>query len=83
MTDGEHWTRRVLAELRDARYRPAAWTTFLAASFRRSADTVVDRSRERRQALTLGLVGLAVWGALAILGYVTLAGAGVAWWSPR
>lgn len=80
MTDGERWTRGVLADLRDARYRPTAWTAFLAASFRRSADTVSDRPRERRQTLTLGAAGLAAWAVVAILGHLTLAGAGAAWW---
>lgn len=80
MTEGELWTRRVLHDLRGARYRPSAWAAFLRASFARSSRSARGRRRERRQLALLGLLGAAAWGTLGVAGRPTLAGAGLAWW---
>ncbi|MEW6581343.1 MAG: CDP-alcohol phosphatidyltransferase family protein, partial [Actinomycetota bacterium] len=80
MTDGERWTRAVLADLRAARYTPRAWHAFLAASFARARATAAGRRAERRQVAVLALAGAAAWGATAATGHLVLAAAGLAWW---
>ena len=57
LTDGERWTAIELGSLRAQRYRPSAWTTFLAHSLRRSAETRRARPVLARQARRWGMLG--------------------------
>jgi phosphatidylglycerophosphate synthase len=76
MTEGERWTRDLLAALRSARYRPAAWRVFLARSFERAANTRTARLHEHRQLVAFEALGLAAWAAVALAGpWLALAGA--------
>lgn len=81
MTEGEAWTRKVLGELRDARYRPGAWWRFLAASFQRSSASASRRLHQRRQTLVLATLGVVPWVAFALAGHVALGSVGFAWWT--
>lgn len=79
MTEGELWARELLAELRDAGFRPRAWTRFLTASFDRSARDRRAHRHAHRQVLAFAGAGLAAWAAVAILGRPGLALAGALW----
>lgn len=81
MTEGERWARVLLAELRAARFAPRAWQRFLARSLERADEGRRERSREHRQALALGVLGLGVWSAVGLTGAPRLAAAGAAWWA--
>ena len=80
MTDGEAWTRELLAELQVACFRPRAWTRFLRRSFERAAERRAERPREHRTVQLLALAGVAGWmiAGPAALGWTAAAGAG--WW---
>lgn len=80
MTDGERWARDVLEELRAARYRPGGWARFLARSFERAAEQRRKRRRAHGEMLALGVLGLAVWGGVALAGHPALGAAGAGWW---
>ena len=80
MTEGERWTREALRALRSRRYAPRAWLAFLAASFRRFADTRPAHRDAERQVVLITALGLA--GAV-LLALDRGAGPGVAagvWW---
>lgn len=80
MTDGERWTGEVLRELRAKRYSPAAWIAFLAASFRRFAETRAAHRGAERQVMLLTVLGL-VGAALLAVGRGAAAGTfTAAWW---
>jgi phosphatidylglycerophosphate synthase len=83
VTEGERWARDALAELRAARFEPAAVGRFLAASRRRAAETRAARPAVARQARRWSAVGAAAWAAPAALGVQPLrrrAVPGLAWW---
>jgi phosphatidylglycerophosphate synthase len=76
MTEGEAWAEELLRELRSRRYRPRAWTRFLATSLARAHAVRQQRRREHRQALLAGAVGLTAWVAVApVRPWLALAGA--------
>jgi len=79
VTEGELWTRRILAELRAAGFRPRAWIRFLAASFERAALERRSHGAAHRRVLVGAGAGVVVWGAVAALGRPGLALAGIAW----
>jgi len=79
VTEGEVWARRILAELRDAGFRPRAWGRFLDASFERAALVRRSHATAHRQVLVGAGAGVIVFGAVAALGRPGLALAGVAW----
>ncbi len=80
MTEGETWTRELLAELQASRFRPCAWVRFLRRSLQRAAEGRRRRRREHQTVLLLAGVGAAAWvaGGLAGLGWTAAAGGG--WW---
>lgn len=80
-TEGELWTREVVAELRAAGYRPRAWSAFVARSFARARSARSSRPRAHRETRALAALGLAAWLGVALLGRVWLALAGAAWWT--
>jgi cardiolipin synthase len=80
VTEGERWVRELLCELRAARYAPRAWTRFFARSFVRAGEQRRAHPKAHRQALSIGVAGLAPWGALAGAGRPWAAAAGAAWW---
>jgi cardiolipin synthase len=80
VTDGERWSRDLLAELRDGRFSPASWRRFLARSLVRAREQGHVRPRARRQAFFVGAVGLAGWAAVAAAGRPAAATAGAGWW---
>lgn len=61
LTDGEHWTREALSDLRRGGYRPAAWRRFLRASLDRSSDARRSRPALAAQARAWGLTGAGAW----------------------
>jgi cardiolipin synthase (CMP-forming) len=76
VTEGEAWAAELLRELRSRRYRPRAWTRFLAKSFARAHTVRQERRREHQQALLVGAVGLTAWVAVApFRPWLALAGA--------
>lgn len=79
MTEGERWTRVVLAELRARRYRPAAWWRFLADSLDRARAQRASNARAHRQTLVIGALGLGAW-CFAAPWHPAGATAGAAWW---
>jgi cardiolipin synthase len=79
VTAGEAWTRDVLRELREQRYRARAWARFLTASFARASATRRERQAEHRQTLLVGAAGLAAWALVAAV-RPWLALAGALWW---
>jgi phosphatidylglycerophosphate synthase len=79
VTQGEAWARDLLEELHVHGYRPRAWARFLARSFARARATRAECAGEHRQTLLTGVVGLAVWAAVAVV-QPWLALAGTAWW---
>ncbi len=83
MTEGERWARDALAELRAARFTPAAIARFLGASHRRAAATRAARPALARQARAWSAVGAAAWAAPAALGVEPLRRRvvpGLTWW---
>lgn len=78
-TEGELWSRAALADLRAARYAPAAWARFLGASLRRSAQDARRRPDLARQALAWSGAGAAAWGGAIALD--PRAGWSLAWWA--
>jgi cardiolipin synthase (CMP-forming) len=78
VTEGEAWAEQLLRELGSRRYRPRAWTRFLATSFARARAVRQERRREHHQALLVGAVGLTAWLAVAPF-RPWLALAGVLW----
>jgi cardiolipin synthase len=76
VTEGEAWAAELLRELRSHRYRPRAWTRFLAKSLARAHAVRQERRREHHQALLVGAVGLTAWVAVApVRPWLALAGA--------
>lgn len=57
LTDGERWSRDLLAGLRAEGYRPGAWLDFLARSFERAASARGERRALARQARRWGIAG--------------------------
>lgn len=49
LSDGELWARQLLADLRDARWRPRAWQAFIERSLSRARNTV-ERQKLASQA---------------------------------
>lgn len=80
MIGGEAWTRQVLAELRAARFTPAAWVRFLGRSFARSRERRADRQDEHRTVVVLAAAGAAGWLLTLQVGGTLLALAGAGWW---
>jgi phosphatidylglycerophosphate synthase len=58
LTPGEEWSRTLLAELREARYRPVAWARFLNASFARAREVRAARPELARQSASWSAAGL-------------------------
>jgi phosphatidylglycerophosphate synthase len=79
-SEGEVWTRKVLAELKEARFAPRAWTRFLARSLERARERRRELARAHRQVVVLAAAGLAAWAAVAAAGRPWLALAGATWW---
>jgi phosphatidylglycerophosphate synthase len=80
MTDGEDWTREVLAELRAGRFRLGAWARFLARSFVRARERRSERPREHRAVVATAAIGSVAWLSVIAAGHPRLALAGTAWW---
>ncbi len=80
LTEGERWSRELLAALRAARYRPAAWARFVASSLRRSGEARRARPALARQARRWGVGGAAATVVLARALRRRARGA-LAWWS--
>ena len=85
LSDGERWTAIELASLRAQRYRPSAWTAFLAHSLRRSAETRKARPVLARQARRWGLLGGVAWMVASLCehrrrGPGQPIAAGLVWW---
>lgn len=81
MTEGEAWTREVVAELRASRYRPRAWRLFVARSLERARLARRERRRAHRQTLALAALGVVAWLVVVPLGSPWLALAGATWWA--
>lgn len=67
-TEGELWAQEALRELRQAKFAPAAWITFLSASFARARLRRRQRQREHRELLIRAGAGLVAWIAAALGG---------------
>lgn len=80
MTEGERWTRQVLADLRGRAYRPGAWWSFVAASFARARTDRAAHPVEHRQVLFVGVAGACAWAATAPW-FPVIAVIGLVWWS--
>ena len=84
-TEGERWTQVELGRLRDARWRPAAMGSFLAAAQRRANLTRRERPAVARQAATWTVAGGAAWAIAARRwpdGSIARAGRrGPSWWA--
>jgi cardiolipin synthase len=76
MTDA--WTRELLTDLRESRFRPRAWSRFLRRSFARAREHRRAYSRAHRETLALGALGLAAWAGG--FGRPGVAAVGAAWW---
>jgi phosphatidylglycerophosphate synthase len=68
LTDGEHWTRERLEQLREAGFTPLAIASFLAAARRRASDERRARAALAHQARSWSIVGALAWLALAASG---------------
>jgi phosphatidylglycerophosphate synthase len=79
-TDGEAWAEGLLDELRDGRFRAAAWLRFLRGSFARARRNRHERARAHRQVLALAAVGLAAYVGVAAAGEPLFAAVAAAWW---
>lgn len=80
MTEGELWSRGLLAELRAASYKPPAWISFLSRAFARAREIRKQRRREHRETLALAAAGLLAWVIVAAAGQPWVALAGATWW---
>lgn len=80
MTDGERWTRNLLADLREARFGASGWTRFFGDSFSRACEQRQARPRASRETVAAGVAGLVVWGGAAASGHRVLALVGAGWW---
>jgi cardiolipin synthase len=69
-----------LHDLRQAKFAPAGWITFLSASFARARLRRQQRVREHRQVLALAGAGLLAWFTVALAGRPALAVLGAGWW---
>ena len=79
MTDGELWTRQVLADLRACSYRPGAWRTFVAESFARARIDRRAHPHEHRQIVLMAAIGACAWLAAAPWSPLVAAIA-IVWW---
>jgi phosphatidylglycerophosphate synthase len=79
-TEGELWVQDLLCALRDAKFAPAAWVTFLGDSFVRARRRRRQSTRQHRQVLLVGAVGMAIWLAVAVVGERELAAVAAGWW---
>ena len=77
MTEGERWARDALADLRGARFAPAAVARFLVASQRRANANRARRPALARQARAWTAAGAAAW---ALPPLRRRAPTGLAWW---
>ena len=59
LTEGQRWSRELLADLRAERYRPEAWAELIARSLKRARATRRERRALARQARSWGLAGVA------------------------
>jgi len=83
-TEGERWAREELGRLLAHRFSPRAVASFLAASFRRSAQVRGERPVLARQSRRWLFAGAVPWLGLALAGPPAgrrRAGAGLAWWA--
>jgi cardiolipin synthase len=80
VTEGERWTRELLAELRDGRFSPPAWRRFLRESFARAREQRAAHPSAHRQVVLAGVAGLGGWGGVAAAGRPMLGAVGAAWW---
>jgi phosphatidylglycerophosphate synthase len=86
LTEGERWTADQLAALRQRKYRPSAWATFIRDLLRRSAESRRVRPAMVRQARRWGALGGGAWLAACRLGRRRLhrppsLAAGLLWWA--
>lgn len=84
LTAGERWARDELARLLVDRFSPRASASFLAASFRRSAQVRGQRPALARQARLWLSAGALPWLVMVVAGRPAdrgRAGAGLAWWT--
>jgi hypothetical protein len=79
-SEGELWVEELLDELRGGRFRPAAWSRFLNASFARARRNRQERELAHRQVLALGAVGLVAWAGVAASGRPLFATLAAGWW---
>ncbi len=79
-TEGELWAQAALRELRQAKFAPAAWVTFLGASFARARLRRRQRQREHRELVALAGAGLVAWIGVALAGRPALAALAAGWW---
>lgn len=80
MTEGERWTRELLARLRRSGFRPSGWGQFVAHSFVRARETRRRRRREHRETLAIGAIGSMVWLLVALTGRPSLGLVAGGWW---
>ncbi len=79
-TEGELWAQAALRDLRQAKFAPAAWVTFLRASFARARLRRRQRQREHRELVALAGAGLVAWIGVALAGRPALAALAAGWW---
>jgi len=79
LTDGELWSRELLADLRSENYRPHAWLGFLARSFERAGRARRARPALARQARSWGIAGAIITVRAGRAAGVS-ASACLAWW---
>lgn len=79
LTDGERWSRRLLADLAAGDYRPGAWLDFVARSRERAATTRRERPALARQARRWGMTGAVAVSVGASAGGPSRRTA-LAWW---
>jgi cardiolipin synthase len=79
-TEGELWAQQALRELRHGKFAPAAWITFLRASFARAQLRRRQRQQAHREVMALGGAGLVGWIAVGLAGRPALAALGAGWW---
>lgn len=74
------WTEETLCGLRDERFTPRAWVSFLGASFRRSRELRAAYPHAHRTVLALAAGGAAVCLVVGLAGEQRLAAASAGWW---
>jgi len=79
LTDGERWSRKLLADLLAERYRPAACVSFLQRSFAYAGETRRARPALARQARRWGMAGSAATVVVTPASRLRPL-AGLAWW---